>query len=91
MSRVRDSDYEITEKHLKHVIDILATSGTDAFDAIDRWQLDVVTHVFCGKSTGSLTSNQQPFRDAMDILLRIASFRQLMGFVQSLFVVSFRC
>lgn len=84
MSRIRDTDFDITEKHLKHVIDLLATPGTDAFDAIDRWQLDVVTHVFCGQSTDSLTSNQQPFRDAMDILLGINSFRQIMGFVQYL-------
>lgn len=79
MSRIRDTDFEITEKHLKHVIDLLAIPGTDAFDAIDRWQLDVVTHIFCGQSTDSLTSNQQPFRDAMDVLLGINSFRQIMG------------
>ena len=84
MSRIRDSDYEITEKHLKNALLLLSAHDTDAFDVIDRFQLDVVTEVFCGESTYSLTSNQQPFRDAMDVLLRIASFRQLMGYVRVL-------
>ncbi|KAH8698215.1 cytochrome P450 [Phaeosphaeriaceae sp. PMI808] len=79
MSRVRESDFEVTERHLKSAFDILAIPGRDAFDTIDRFVLDVVTEVFCGESTNSLTSNQQPFRDAMDKLLKIASFRQLLG------------
>ncbi|OXV12130.1 hypothetical protein Egran_00106 [Elaphomyces granulatus] len=78
MSRVRESDFEVTEQHLRHAFDYLA-KGADAFDVIDRLQLDVVTEVFCGESTNSLTSNQQPFRKAMDTLLKIASFRQLLG------------
>jgi hypothetical protein len=78
MSRVRDTDLEVTERHLKHAFKILA-EGADAFDVIDRHQLDVVTEVFCGESTNSLTSNQQPFRTAMNTLLKIASFRQLLG------------
>jgi len=79
MSRVRDSDFEITERHLQNAFILLATPESDAFDAIDRFQLDVVTEVFCGESTHSLTSDQQPFRNAMDLLLKIASFRQLLG------------
>jgi len=81
MSRVRDTDLEVTEQHLKHAFDILA-KGANAYDVIDRFQLDVVTEVFCGESTNSLTSNQQPFRTAMDTLLKIASFRQLLGRVK---------
>ncbi|KAF2875792.1 cytochrome P450 [Massariosphaeria phaeospora] len=79
MSRVRDSDFDITEHHTKNGFQLLAHPEIDAFDVIDRLQLDVVTQIFCGESTNSLTSNQQPFRSAMDTLLRIASFRQLMG------------
>lgn len=78
MSRVRESDFEVTERHMKHAFDLLA-NGADEFDVLDRLQLDVVTEVFCGESTNPLTSNQQPFRNAMDTLLKIASFRQLLG------------
>jgi hypothetical protein len=78
MSRVRDSDFEVTERHIKRAFNLLA-EGADAFDIIDRLQLDIVTEVFCGESTNSLSSNQQPFRDAMNTLLKIASFRQLLG------------
>ncbi|KAM7190945.1 Cytochrome P450 [Rhypophila sp. PSN 637] len=79
MSRVRDTDFAVTEKHFLHAIPHFATEGTDAFDTIDRLMLDVVTEVFCGASTNSLTSNQQPFRNAMETLQKIASFRQLLG------------
>jgi hypothetical protein len=79
MSRVRSSDFEITERHVENAFNVL-TTGADAFDVVDRLQLDVVTEVFCGESTYSLTSNQQPFRNAMDTLLKIASFRQLLGY-----------
>jgi cytochrome P450 len=79
MSRVRDSDFDVTEKHIKNAFRLLSQTGNDAFDILDRLQLDIVTEVFCGESTNSLVSNQQPFRRAMDTLLKIASVRQLLG------------
>ena len=79
MGRVRESDFEVTERHLLNAFNLLAEDGRDAFDVIDRLQLDIVTEVFCGESTNSLTSNQQPFRDAMEKLQKIACFRQLLG------------
>lgn len=78
MNRVRQSDFEVTERHIKNAFKLLE-DGVDGFDVIDRLQLDVVTEVFCGESTNSLTSDQQPFRNAMDTLLKVASFRQLLG------------
>lgn len=78
MNRVRQSDFEVTERHIQNAFKLLE-DGIDAFDVIDRLQLDVVTEVFCGESTNSLTSDQQPFRNAMDTLLKVASFRQLLG------------
>ncbi|KAI9046092.1 cytochrome P450 [Aspergillus affinis] len=78
MNRVRQSDFEVTERHIQNAFKLLE-EGVDAFDVIDRLQLDVVTEVFCGESTNSLTSDQQPFRNAMDTLLKVASFRQLLG------------
>lgn len=79
MSRVRDSDFPVTERHIINAFDLLAKEGTDAFDIIDRLQLDIVTEVFCGDSTNSLVSDQQPFRNSMEVLQKIASFRQLLG------------
>lgn len=79
MARVRDTDFAVTEKHFLHATEHLAGEGADAFDIIDRLQLDIVTEVFCGESTNSLTSDQQPFRNAMETLQKIASFRQLLG------------
>lgn len=78
MGRVRESDFEVTERHIQNAFELLAKEGRDGFDVIDRLQLDVVTEVFCGELTNSLTSNQQPFRDAMETLQKIASFRQLL-------------
>ena len=79
MSRIRLADFDVTEKHLQHAFGLLSTNRVDGFDVIDRLQLDVVTEVFCGESTNSLTSDQQPFRNAMETLQKIASFRQLLG------------
>jgi hypothetical protein len=79
MSRVRESDFGITERHIQNAFDLFVKDGAEAYDVIDRYQLDVVTEVFCGESTNSLTSNQQPFRDAMDTLLKVASFRWSLG------------
>jgi len=58
---------------------LLDKEGNDAADVVDRLQLDVVTEVFLGESTNSLTSNQQQFRTAMEILQKIACLRQLLG------------
>ena len=79
MGRVRDSDFAVTERHILNAFTLLAKEGNDGFDVIDRLQLDVVTEVFCGESTNSLTSDQQPFRNSMETLQKIASFRQLLG------------
>ena len=79
MARIRDTDWEVTERHTQNAFKLLEQDGSDGFDVIDRLQLDIVTEVFCGDSTNSLTSDQQPFRNAMETLQKIASFRQLLG------------
>ncbi|KOS22570.1 Cytochrome P450 52A4 [Escovopsis weberi] len=79
MARIRDTDFGITETHTRNAFKLLDRTGIDVFDVIDRLQLDIVTQVFCGDSTDSLTSDQSPFRDSMEILQKIACFRQLLG------------
>lgn len=53
----------------------------DVYDLIDRYQLDVVSSILMGKATRSVITGKQPFREAMDTLLRINGFRQLLGYL----------
>jgi hypothetical protein len=53
--------------------------AVNVWDLVDRYQLDVATHVFFGKSTDSLITNKQPFRRAMERLLKIASYKTSLG------------
>lgn len=69
----------VTERHIVNAFALLDKEGNDAADIVDRLQLDVVTEVFLGESTNSLTSNQQEFRTAMETLQKIACIRQLLG------------
>ncbi|KAF2257924.1 cytochrome P450 [Lojkania enalia] len=79
LSHVRDSALTVTERHITNSFALLDREGNDAADIVDRLQLDVVTEVFLGESTNSLTSNQQQFRTAMETLQKIACLRQLLG------------
>lgn len=69
----------MTERHVINSFSLLDKEGNDAADIVDRLQLDVVTELFLGESTSSLTSNQQQFRNAMETLQKIACLRQLLG------------
>ena len=69
----------VTERHIITTLALLDKEGNDVADIVDRLQLDVVTEVFLGESTNSLTSNQQEFRTAMETLQKIACLRQLLG------------
>lgn len=69
----------MTERHVVNSFALLDEEGNDAADVVDRLQLDVVTELFLGESTNSLTSNQQQFRTAMETLQKIACLRQLLG------------
>lgn len=56
-------------------------TGVDVYDIIDRFQLDLVSQVFLGESTNSLSATQQPFRRAMETLLTYNTNRLLFGYV----------
>lgn len=56
--------------------------GVDVYDIIDRFQLDLVSQVFLGESTDSLSATQQPFRKAMETLLTYNTNRLLFGYVK---------
>ncbi|KAF1953071.1 hypothetical protein CC80DRAFT_420934, partial [Byssothecium circinans] len=67
LSHVRDSVLTVTERHIINSFALLDREGNDVADIVDPLQLDVVTEVFLGESTNSLTSNQEQFRTAMEI------------------------
>jgi hypothetical protein len=79
----RPTDLEVTEGHFAKLVKHLSTDGTpvEVYDLIDRYQLDVVTQVFFGKSANSLSTNRQPFREAMDHLLKVNTIRVIFGSV----------
>jgi hypothetical protein len=80
LSRNRPTDLEITEEHVAQLIQHLEKpEEVDVYNLIDRFQLDVVTHVFCGESANSLKRDRKRFRDAMDTLLRFNSTRIIFG------------
>jgi hypothetical protein len=66
LSHVRDLVLAVTERHIVNSFALIDKEGNDAADVVDHLQLDVVTEVFLGESTNSLTSNQQQFRTAME-------------------------
>jgi hypothetical protein len=77
VARLRSSDLEITEKHVQTMFNRLPIGkAIEAYDVIDRMQLDVVTEVFFGESANSLTS-EPPFRAAADVLNKINTARML--------------
>lgn len=74
---------EITEKHTQRLFDHFRRGEPlEVYDVIDRHQLDIVTDIFYGESTNSLVEREQPFRDAMDTMLRLASVRTILGYVE---------
>jgi hypothetical protein len=82
LAKSRPNDLEITEKHIRRLFDHFRRGeALEVYDVIDRLQLDVVTDIFYGESTNSLVQKEQPFRDAMDTLLRLASVRTILGYV----------
>jgi len=82
LAQQRPNDLSISEHHIQRLFHHLhgAVEGIEVYDVIDRLQLDIVTHVFFGESTDSLDSEKQPFRDAMDTLLRVNTVRVALGY-----------
>lgn len=82
LAKSRPNDLEITEKHTQRLFDHFRRGESlEVYDVIDRHQLDIVTDVFYGESCNSLIQTEQPFRDAMDAMLRLASIRTILGYV----------
>lgn len=81
VAKIRPTDGEVIEKHVQRMLAKIPSDGSSVefYDLIDRYQLDVVTEVFLGKSANSLIENQQPFREAVDHLLRLNTHRLLLG------------
>ncbi|EPE30141.1 Cytochrome P450 [Glarea lozoyensis ATCC 20868] len=67
LAKSRTNDLELTEIDFqelkKHLV---KDEPQDLYDLTDRYQLDVVTRVFLGKSADSLPSISQSFRRAME-------------------------
>ena len=79
-AKPRPNDLEITESHFAHVLkQVELGQAVNVWDMVDRYQLDVASHVFFGKSTDALITNKQPFRKAMERLLKIASYKMSFG------------
>jgi hypothetical protein len=84
LAQSRSDDLSITEYHIQRLFHHLRGAvEIEVYDVIDRLQLDIVTHVFFGESTDSLDSEKQPFRDAMDTLLRVNSVRVALGYARN--------
>lgn len=83
VSCVRANDIEVAECHMQKLLDLVhkSNAGVDVYDIIDRFQLDLVSQVFLGESTNSLSATQQPFRKAMETLLTYNTNRLLFGYV----------
>lgn len=76
---MRSTDLEITEKHAKNLFELFDIwKPIEVYDAIDRYQLDVVTDVFFGETANSLTS-RHPFKGPMETLHPINTARMLFG------------
>lgn len=84
VSCVRANDIDVAECHMQKLLDLVhkSNTGVDVYDIIDRFQLDLVSQVFLGESTNSLSATQQPFRKAMETLLTYNTNRLLFGYVQ---------
>jgi hypothetical protein len=84
LAQSRPDDLSITEYHIQRLFHHLRGAvEIDVYDVIDRLQLDIVTHVFFGESTDSLDSDKQPFRDAMETLLRVNTVRVVLGYARN--------
>ncbi|RMZ70660.1 cytochrome p450 [Pyrenophora seminiperda CCB06] len=87
VSRVRPDDISVAEEHMQKLLKLIKSSakGVDVYDVVDRFQLDLVSQVFLGESTNSLSANEQPFRKAMEDLLTFNTNRLLFGRLANLF------
>ena len=81
VARIRGTDCADIERHVANLLGSLPPDDRpfELYDLIDRFQLDVVTDIFLGESANCLLDKRQPFRSALDHLMRYNSIRVLFG------------
>jgi hypothetical protein len=85
LAKARPNDLELTEIDFQELKKhLMKKEPQHVYDLIDRYQLDVTTRVFFGKSSGSLPAIHQTFRVAMDTVLGINTKRVFLGHVYHL-------
>lgn len=81
-AKIRPTDYAITERHVTALIRNLSENKThDCLDQIDRFSLDVVSEVFFGESTDTLSAELQPLRDAVEEMYVWNTRKMMIGYV----------
>ena len=79
-AKSRTTDYTVTERHVSTLIEILSDSRPhDCLDQMDRFILDVVSDIFFGESAGTLSTQLQPVRDAVEEMYLWNTQRLLIG------------
>ncbi len=79
-SKSRSTDYAVTESHVTALIRNLSDDKAhDCLDQMDRFILDVVSDVFFGQSAGTLSTELQPLRDAVEEMYIWNTQRILIG------------
>ena len=72
----------VTERHVSALIrNISDNKPHDFLDQMDRFSLDVVSDVFFGESAGTLSTQLQPLRDAVEEMYVWNTQRSLIGYV----------
>ena len=81
VARIRGTDCADVERHVANLLRSLPPDDGpfELYDLIDRFQLDVVTDIFLGEPANCLLDKRQPFRSALDHLMRYNSIRVLFG------------
>ncbi|KAE8143617.1 cytochrome P450 [Aspergillus pseudotamarii] len=81
LSTLSENDREITELHLRPLLERLSQSQTpiDIFDVIDKLQLDIAIHRFVGQLTDADEAGYQRFRKAKRTLAAAGTIRPFIG------------
>lgn len=79
-AKARPTDYAVTERHVTALVRNLSDDKPhDCLDQMDRYILDVVSEVFFGESSGTLSTERQPLRDAVEEMYVWNTQRILIG------------
>lgn len=79
-AKSRTTDYTVTERHVSTLIRVFSDSRPhDCLDQMDRFVFDVVSDVFFGESAGTLFTELQPVRNAVEEMFLWNTQRILIG------------